>query len=59
MHSLYKSMEVLEASATSLSLHAIRLFFAYLSSALDTIHAPTCVYRLDDGDLQFNSAKVT
>ena len=59
MYSLYKSMVVLETSVTSLSLHAIRLFLAYLPSALDMIHAPTCVYRLDDGDLQFNSAKVT
>ena len=59
MYSLYKSMVVLETSVTSLSLYAIRLFLAYLTSALDSIHAPTCGYRSDDGDLQFNSATVT
>ena len=47
MYSLYKSMVVLETSVTSLSLYAIRLFLAYLTSALDSIHAPTCGYRSD------------
>ena len=55
MHSLYKG----PWSKCNLPLHAIRLFLAYLTSVLDTIYAPPCDNRLDDGDLQFNSAKVT
>ena len=59
MHNLYKSTEVLEASATSLCMQSDCFLHTLHLISKDTIHAPTCGYSLDDGDFQFNSAKVT
>ena len=59
MYSLYKSMVVLETSVASLSAcNQIVSCIPYICLR-PTIHTPTCGYHLDDGDLQFNSAKVT
>ena len=52
-------MEVLEASATSLCMQSDCFLHTLHLISKDTIHAPTCGYSLDDGDFQFNSAKVT
>ena len=59
MHSLYKSMEVLEASATSLCMQSdCFLHTLHLPQNCVTMHQPVATVATD-GDLQFNSAKVT
>ena len=56
MYSLNKSVVVLETSVTSLCIQS-DCFLHTLH--LPSIDAPTRGYHLDDGDLQFNSAKIT
>ena len=57
MQRLYKSMEIREASATSLYMPLDFSCIPYIFLKYGS--CTSRVYRSDDGDLQFNSAKVT
>ena len=57
MQRLYKSMEIREASSTSLYMPLDFSCIPYIFLKYGS--CTSRVYRSDDGELQFNSAKVT